>query len=105
MKKIDTRKSELSISLIFTDWIRARLIIFFGKLLFSTCILYIHTLYIFTIRKFLSKDHRLLNFRSITFERGRISGRFESRSINSFEATNVNQAHLSFGERNVSRGR
>lgn len=33
------------------------------------------------------------------------TGRFESRSINSFEATNDNQAHLSLGERNVSRGR
>lgn len=47
MKKIDTRKSELSISLIFTDWIRARLIIFFGKLLFSTCILSLNILYIY----------------------------------------------------------
>lgn len=44
--------------------------------------------------------------RSTTFEKGRISGtirRAASRSINWFEATNDNQAHLSLEERNVSR--
>lgn len=51
-----------------------------------------------------------LNFRSNDQSRSKEgesvgTGRLESRSINSFEATNDNQAHLSLGERNVSRGR
>lgn len=43
--KIDTRKSELSISLIFTDWIRARSIIFLG----NYCSLHAYSLWTYFI--------------------------------------------------------